>query len=44
MDMRDFIRIASRVKDMIIRGGENHFSAEIENALLKRIPSLGNYQ
>lgn len=34
MDERGFIRITGRVKDMIIRGGENHFPAEIENALL----------
>jgi len=35
MDARGFIRITGRVKDMIIRGGENHFPAEIENALLE---------
>jgi len=34
MDARGFICITGRVKDMIIRGGENHFPAEIENALL----------
>ena len=34
IDARGFIRITGRVKDMIIRGGENHFPAEIENALL----------
>lgn len=34
LDARGFIRVTGRVKDMIIRGGENHFPAEIENALL----------
>lgn len=35
MDSRGYIRITGRVKEMIIRGGENHFPAEIENALLE---------
>lgn len=35
LDSRGFLRITGRVKDMIIRGGENHFPAEIENALLQ---------
>ena len=35
MDSRGFIRVTGRVKDMIIRGGENHFPAEIENVLLQ---------
>ena len=35
MDARGYIRITGRVKDMIIRGGENMFPAEIENALLE---------
>jgi fatty-acyl-CoA synthase len=33
MDKRGYIEIAGRVKEMIIRGGENHFPAEIENVL-----------
>lgn len=35
MDSRGYIRITGRVKDMIIRGGENMFPAEIENVLLE---------
>ena len=35
LDEEGFVRITGRVKDMIIRGGENHFPAEIENALLE---------
>ena len=35
MDARGYVRITGRVKDMIIRGGENHFPAEIENVLLE---------
>jgi fatty-acyl-CoA synthase len=35
MDERGYVRITGRVKEMIIRGGENHFPAEIENALLE---------
>jgi len=35
MDERGYCRITGRVKDMIIRGGENIFPAEIENALLE---------
>ena len=34
MDELGFVRITGRVKDMIIRGGENHFPAEIEAALI----------
>ena len=30
MDAQGFVRVTGRVKDMIIRGGENHFPAEIE--------------
>ena len=30
MDDQGFVRVTGRVKDMIIRGGENHFPAEIE--------------
>jgi fatty-acyl-CoA synthase len=35
MDGRGYIKITGRVKEMIIRGGENLFPAEIENALLE---------
>ncbi|MFP4002465.1 MAG: AMP-binding protein [Alphaproteobacteria bacterium] len=33
MDARGYVRVTGRVKDMIIRGGENIFPAEIENVL-----------
>ena len=33
MDARGYVRVTGRVKEMIIRGGENLFPAEIENAL-----------
>ena len=39
MDARGYVTITGRVKEMIIRGGENHFPAEIENALLEH-PSV----
>ena len=39
MDSRGYLRITGRVKEMIIRGGENHFPAEIENILLEH-PSI----
>lgn len=35
MDARGYVRVTGRVKEMIIRGGENFFPAEIENALLE---------
>jgi len=35
MDERGFVKITGRVKEMIIRGGENMFPAEIENAMLE---------
>lgn len=35
MDSRGFVTITGRVKEMIIRGGENMFPAEIENVLLE---------
>jgi fatty-acyl-CoA synthase len=35
MDARGFVRITGRVKEMIIRGGENLFPAEIEKVLLE---------
>lgn len=34
LDSRGYLRVTGRVKEMIIRGGENHFPAEIENVLL----------
>ncbi len=35
LDRRGYLRITGRVKEMIIRGGENLFPAEIENVLLE---------
>jgi fatty-acyl-CoA synthase len=35
MDARGYLKITGRVKEMIIRGGENLFPAEIENVLLE---------
>ncbi|HEY4943747.1 MAG TPA: AMP-binding protein [Rhizomicrobium sp.] len=35
MDARGYLRITGRVKEMIIRGGENLFPAEIENQMLE---------
>ena len=35
MDARGYITLTGRVKELIIRGGENHFPAEIENCLLE---------
>ena len=35
MDSRGYLRITGRVKEMIIRGGENLFPVEIENAMLE---------
>ena len=39
MDSRGYLRVTGRVKEMIIRGGENLFPAEIENVLLEH-PSI----
>lgn len=39
MDERGFLSITGRVKDMIIRGGENLFPAEIEGVILEH-PSV----
>ncbi|MCB2067290.1 MAG: AMP-binding protein [Erythrobacter sp.] len=39
MDDRGYVKITGRVKEMIIRGGENLFPAEIENVLLEH-PSV----
>ena len=33
MDARGYVTISGRLKEMIIRGGENYFPAEIENIL-----------
>jgi fatty-acyl-CoA synthase len=35
MDSRGYLKITGRVKEMIIRGGENLFPAEIENTMLE---------
>ncbi|MBL6751378.1 MAG: AMP-binding protein [Nevskia sp.] len=35
LDARGYVRITGRLKEMIIRGGENLFPVEIENALLE---------
>jgi len=35
MDERGYVKITGRLKEMIIRGGENLFPAEIENTLLE---------
>ncbi|MEM8752579.1 MAG: AMP-binding protein [Pseudomonadota bacterium] len=35
MDAKGYVALSGRVKEMIIRGGENLFPAEIENALLE---------
>jgi fatty-acyl-CoA synthase len=35
MDARGYLTVTGRVKEMIIRGGENLFPAEIENVMLE---------
>jgi fatty-acyl-CoA synthase len=35
MDARGYVKVTGRVKEMIIRGGENLFPAEIENIILE---------
>ncbi len=35
MDARGYVKITGRVKEMIIRGGENIYPAEIENVMLE---------
>ncbi len=35
MDARGYVKVTGRVKEMIIRGGENLFPAEIENIMLE---------
>lgn len=39
MDENGYVRITGRIKDLIIRGGENIHPLEIENAILK-LPSV----
>ena len=41
MDAQGYCRIVGRLKDMVIRGGENLFPAEIEAALLEH-PGVGD--
>ncbi|MCB1475764.1 MAG: AMP-binding protein [Rhodobiaceae bacterium] len=41
MDSRGFVKITGRIKDMIIRGGENVYPREIENLLLEN-PKIAN--
>jgi fatty-acyl-CoA synthase len=43
MDADGYFRITGRVKDMIIRGGENIFPAEIEN-FLQTHPKVADVQ
>ena len=35
IDARGYVRIVGRIKDMIIRGGENVYPAEVENFLMR---------
>ena len=41
MDARGFLRITGRIKDLIIRGGENIYPREIEN-LLREYPGVAD--
>ena len=41
MDAQGFVRVTGRVKNMIIRGGENHFPAEIEAVLITHPDVVG---
>ena len=43
MDAKGYVRITGRIKDMIIRGGENIYPREIEEYLLTH-PSIGDAQ
>ena len=43
MDASGYVNIVGRLKDMVIRGGENLFPAEIEEVLLRH-PSIANVQ
>ncbi len=38
VDARGYYRVAGRKKEMIVRGGQNIFPAEIENHLLTKLP------
>ncbi len=40
IDAHGYCRIVGRSKDMIIRGGENVFPAEVENFLMKMVSAL----
>nr|WP_222613970.1 AMP-binding protein [Comamonas testosteroni] len=41
MDERGFCKVTGRLKDMIIRGGENIYPAQVEGILMKH-PSIGD--
>ena len=41
MDERGYVFVVDRIKDMIVSGGENVYSAEVENALAKH-PAVGS--
>ncbi|MBE9488223.1 MAG: AMP-binding protein [Bacteroidetes bacterium] len=43
MDEEGYVRITGRLKDMIIRGGENIYPREIENLLLRK-PEIKNVE
>ena len=43
MDKRGYVRIVGRIKDMIIRGGENVYPAEVEEYLMRH-PSIRQAQ
>jgi fatty-acyl-CoA synthase len=43
MDQHGFVKITGRVKDMIIRGGENIYPIEIENFFMRH-PSIKDIQ
>jgi fatty-acyl-CoA synthase len=43
MNGQGYINIVGRIKDMVIRGGENLFPAEIENVLI-RYPKIADVQ
>src|SRR5437016_13687580 len=43
MDAQGYVNIVGRIKDMVIRGGENLFPAEIE-AFLLRHPKVADAQ
>ena len=43
MDGRGYVRIVGRIKDMIIRGGENVYPAEVEGVLMRH-PSIRQAQ